>query len=111
LFEYPPPDPEGRPHISIVFDFGEESELDLDDFGGAMATIRKRQLQLSDGVGVILFDDDGDAWVLIDAVVDRFNPQRDAGSCAWTGRRIVPWQTRVTWRSGAPTFMFDRRAY
>jgi hypothetical protein len=66
--EYPPPDPDGRPHIWIVFDFGKKSELDLGDFGGAMATIRKRQLELSEGVGVILFDNDGDEWVLIDAV-------------------------------------------
>jgi len=43
-----------------------------------MATIRKRQLELSEGVGVILFDDDGDEWVLIDAVVDRFNSQCDS---------------------------------
>jgi hypothetical protein len=62
----------------VVFDFGKKSELDLGDSGGAMATIRKRQLDLSEGVGVILFDDDGDEWVLIDAVVDRFNPQRDS---------------------------------
>ncbi len=78
MFEYPPPDPEGRPHIWIVFDFGERSELNLGVAGGAMATIRKRQLELSEDVGVILFDDDGDAWVLVDAVVDRFNPQRDS---------------------------------
>jgi hypothetical protein len=76
MVEYPPPDPEGRPHISIVFDFGKKSEFDLGRSGGAMDTIRKRHLELSEGVGVILFDDDGDAWVLIDAVVDRFNPQR-----------------------------------
>jgi hypothetical protein len=69
---------QGRPHIWIVFDFGKESELDLGVAGGAMATIRKRQLELSEGVGVILFDDDGDEWVLIDAVVDRSNPQRDS---------------------------------
>jgi hypothetical protein len=78
MTEYPPPDRDGRPHIWIVFDFGKKSELDLGDFGGTMATIRKRQLELSEGVGVILFDDDGDEWVLIDAVVDRFNPQRDS---------------------------------
>jgi hypothetical protein len=78
MFEYPPVDPEGRPHIWIVFDFGTESELDVGDFGGTMATIRKRQLELSEGVGVILFDDDRDGWVLIDAVVDRFDPQRDS---------------------------------
>jgi hypothetical protein len=52
--------------------------LDLGIAGGAMATIRKRQFELSEGVGVILFDDNGDEWVLIDAVVDRFNPQRDS---------------------------------
>jgi hypothetical protein len=76
--EYPPPDPEGRPYICIVFDFGQASEVNLGIAGNAMATIRKRQLELSEGVGVILFDDDGDAWVLIDAVVDRFNPQSDS---------------------------------
>lgn len=43
-----------------------------------MANIRKQQLELDEGVGVILFDDDGDEWVLIDAVVDRFNPLRDS---------------------------------
>jgi hypothetical protein len=83
------PDPEGRPHIWIVFDFGQASELDLGIAGNAMATIRKRQLELSEGVGVILFDDDGDAWVFIDAVVDRFNPQAIAGSCGWIGRRFA----------------------
>jgi hypothetical protein len=63
MFEYPPPDPDGRPHIWIVFDFGTRSELDLGVAGGAMATIRKRQLELREGDGVILFDD-GDEWVL-----------------------------------------------
>jgi hypothetical protein len=48
--EYPPPDADGRPYIWIVFDFGKTPELDL---GGTMATIRKRQLELSEGVGVI----------------------------------------------------------
>lgn len=48
---------------------------------------QERQLDLSEGVGVILFDDDGDEWVLIDAGVDRLNPERDS----WIGR--VGWST------------------
>jgi len=91
-YEYPPPDPDGRPHIWIVFDFGKTSELDLGECGGAMATIKKRKLDLSEGVGVILFDDGGDVCVLIDAVVDRFNPQRDSWIVRldWSTYRDMP---------------------
>jgi hypothetical protein len=75
--------------------------LDLGDSGGAMATIRKRQLELSEGVGVILFDDDGDAWVLVDAVVDRFNPQRDSWIVRldWATYRDMTKEARRTRRS------------
>jgi hypothetical protein len=30
---YPPPDPDGRPHIWAVFDFGDLPELDLGRLG------------------------------------------------------------------------------
>jgi hypothetical protein len=75
MTEYPPPDPDGRPHIWAVFDFGNPPELDLGRLGSSMGSIREQQLELSEGLGVVLFDDDGDEWVLIDAVVDQFNPQ------------------------------------
>ena len=78
MIEYPPPDAAGRPHIWAVFDFGDPSEFDLGRLGSSMGSIRKQQLELSEGLGVVIFDDDGDAWVLVDAVVDRFNPERDS---------------------------------
>jgi streptogramin lyase len=74
--EYPPPDPDGRPHIWAVFDFGDPSEIDLGRLSSSMGSIRKQQLELGEGLEVVMFDDDGDVWVLVEGIVDRFNPQR-----------------------------------
>jgi hypothetical protein len=90
MSEYPPPDPGGRPHIWAVFDFGDLPELDLGRLSSSMGSIKKQQLDLSEGLGVILFEDDGDEWMLVDAIVDRFNPQGGYGG-SWIVR--VDWST------------------
>jgi hypothetical protein len=90
MIDYPPPDADGRPHIWAVFDFGQLPELDLGLAGASLQSIREQQLELSQGLGIILFDDDGDIWVLVDGVVDRFNPQRGS----WIVR--LDWSTYRT---------------
>jgi hypothetical protein len=76
---YPPPDPDGRPNIRIDFNLGGDlPELDLGRGGPGMGSIRKQQLELAEGLQVVLFEDDGDEWMLVNAIVDRFNPQRNS---------------------------------
>jgi hypothetical protein len=58
--ELPPPDPDGRPKIWAVFDFGDLPELDLGRLGSRMGSIREQRLEHSEGVGVVLFEDEGD---------------------------------------------------
>jgi hypothetical protein len=87
--EYPPPDPDGRPHIQIDFNLGGDlPEVDFGDVGASMGSIREQQLELTEGLKVVLFEDDGDEWMLVDAIVDRFNPQ---SSGSWIVR--VDWST------------------
>jgi hypothetical protein len=85
MTEYPPPDPDGRPHILLDFNIGTPHEWDLGRLAGSAGSVREQQLELSEGVGVVLCDDDGDQWMLVDATVDRFNPQADS------------WIVRVDW--------------
>jgi hypothetical protein len=63
MIEYPPPDPDGRPHIWTFFDFQmNESEVDLGEWGSSMGSIEKQHLEPSEGLEVIVFDDDGGLW-------------------------------------------------
>jgi hypothetical protein len=87
--DYPPPDPHGRPHIWLDFSVGETPEVDLGRLGSSAGSVRRQQLELSEGLGVVLFDEyDEDELMLVDAIVDRFNPE-------WGS-----WIVRVDW----PTF-------
>jgi len=87
--EYPPPDPDGRHSIRIDFNLGGDlPELDLGTGGASIGSIREQQLELSEGLQVVLFEDEGDEWMLVDAIVDRFNPQRDG---SWIVR--LDWST------------------
>lgn len=84
--QYPPPDPDGRPSIKIDFNLGGDlPEVDLGIVGASIGSIREQQLELSEGLQVVLFEDDGYEWMLVDAIVDRFNPQRSS------------WIVRVDW--------------
>ena len=87
--QYPPPDPDGRPSIRIDFNLGGDvPELDLGIVGASRGSIREQQLELSEGLQVVLFEDEGDEWILVDAIVDRFNPQRYG---SWIVR--IDWST------------------
>jgi hypothetical protein len=89
--EYPPPDPDGRPHIRIDFNLGGDvPEVDLGIPGASMESIREQQLELGEGLRVVLFEDEGDGWMLVDATVDRFNPKGHYGG-NWVAR--VDWTT------------------
>jgi hypothetical protein len=85
--EYPPPDPDGRPHVWHDFNMGRLPEVDLGRKAGSTGSVREQQLELGEGHGVVLFEDDGDEWMLVGAIVDRFNPQRRS------------WIVRVDWSS------------
>jgi len=86
MSEHPPPDPDGRPCIKIDFNLGGDlPEVDLGIVGASMGSIREQQLELSEGLQVVLFEDDGFEWMLVDAIVDRLNPQADS------------WIVRVDW--------------
>jgi hypothetical protein len=75
----PPPDPDGRPSVEIDFNLGGElPELDLGIVGVSMVSIEEQQIELGEGLQVVLFEDDGSEWMLVDATVDRFNPQRNS---------------------------------
>jgi hypothetical protein len=91
--EYPPPDPDGQPHIWHDFNMGRLPEVDLGRKGGSAGSVKEQQLELGEGLGVVLFEDDGDEWMLVDAIVDRFNPQRNG---SWIVR--IDWSTfrRIT---------------
>ena len=86
----PPPDPDGPPHIYYPFDKGHEPEWDFGRSIGSVMDIRDQQLELSEGLEVVLYLDDGDEWMLVDAIVDRFNPQGHYGG-SWVAR--VDWTT------------------
>lgn len=87
--ERPPPDPDGRPSIQIDFNLGGDlPELDLGTVGASIGSIREQKLELGEGLEVVLFEDEGDEWMLVDAIVDRFNPQRDG---SWIVR--IDWST------------------
>jgi len=89
MSEHPPPDPDGRPSIKIDFNLGGDlPEVDLGIVGASMGSIREQQLELSEGLQVVLFEDGGYECMLVDAVVDRFNQQRDG---SWIVR--VDWST------------------
>jgi hypothetical protein len=88
--DYPPPDPDGRPHIWLDFNIGTPHEWDLGRLGSSAGSVREQQLEFGEGVGVVLCDDDGDEWMLVDAIVDRFNPQGGYGG-SWIVR--VDWST------------------
>jgi hypothetical protein len=89
--QYPPPDPDGRPSIEIDFNLGGDlPEVDLGIIGASMLSIEKQQLELSEGLQVVLFEDDGFEWMLVDAIADRFNPQ---GGYGYGGS----WVVRIDW--------------
>jgi hypothetical protein len=88
--EYPPPDPDGRPNIWHDFGTLDWPEVDLGRSIGSADSIREQQLELSEGLGVVLFEDEGDGWMLVDAIVDRFNPEGHYGG-SWIVR--VDWST------------------
>jgi hypothetical protein len=89
--ENPPPDPDGRPSIEIDFNLGGDlPEVDLGIIGASMLSIEKQQLELSEGLQVVLFEDDGFEWMLVDAIVDRFNPEGHYGG-SWIVR--IDWST------------------
>jgi len=83
--DYPPPDPDGRPHIWLDFNVGAPPEWDVGRLASSAGSVREQQLELGEGIGVVLVDDDGDEWMLVDAIVDRLNPQADS------------WIVRVDW--------------
>jgi hypothetical protein len=87
--DHPPPDPDGRHAIRIDFNLGGDlPELDFGRGGPSMGSIREQQLELGEGLQVVLFEDEGDEWMLVDAIVDRFNPQRNG---SWIVR--IDWST------------------
>jgi hypothetical protein len=86
--DYPPPDPDGRPHVWLDFNVGTPHEWDLGRLASSAGSVKEQQLELSEDLGVVLFEDDGDEWMLVDAIVDRFNPQ---SSGSWIVR--VDWST------------------
>jgi hypothetical protein len=67
---------------------GDLPELDLGVVGASRESIREQQLELSEGLRVVLFEDEGDGWMLVDAMVDRFDPQ---------GRYGGSWVVRLDW--------------
>jgi hypothetical protein len=93
--ERPPPDRDGRPSIEIDFNLGGElPELDLGIVGASMVSIEEQQLELGDGLQVVLFEDDGTngcsstrSWIgsIRNAMV--------AGSYASIGRRFAACQS------------------
>jgi hypothetical protein len=88
--EHPPPDPDGRPYIYYPFESGSALEWDFGRSIGSVMDIREQQLEPSEGLEVVLYLDDGDEWMLVDATVDRFNPQGWYGG-SWVAR--VDWST------------------
>jgi hypothetical protein len=80
--------PDGRPYIYYHFEGGEVPEWDFGDSIGSVTDIRKLQLEVSEGLEVVGYYDDGDDWMLIDATVERFNPQ---------GRYGGSWIARLDW--------------
>jgi hypothetical protein len=84
--EYPPTDPDGRPHIWLDFNIGKPPEVDLGRLASSAGSVTRQGLELGEGFAVILFDEyDEDEWMLVDAIADRFNPDRGS------------WIVRVDW--------------
>ena len=88
--EVPPPDPNGRPYIYYHFERDEVPEWDFGESIGSVTDIRKLKLEVSEGLEVVRYYDDGDDWMLVDATVDRFNPQGRYGG-SWIAR--LDWST------------------
>jgi hypothetical protein len=88
--EIPPPDPDGRPYIYYHFEGGEWPEWDFGESIGSVMDIEKQQLEVREGLEVVGYYDDGDDWMLVDATVDRFNPQGRYGG-SWVAR--MDWST------------------
>jgi len=95
--DYPPPDPDGRPRVWLDFNVGTPHEWDLGRLARSAGSVKEQQLELSEGLGVVLFEDDGDEWMLVDAIVDRFNPQRNGS-----------WIVRIDWSTFRRTPKPDR---
>jgi hypothetical protein len=91
--EYQPPDPDGRPHVWFHFETGPgyPTEADLGDSIGCARSVEKQQLELSEGLALVLFEDEGDEWMFIDAIVDRPNPQSYYPVSGWIVR--LDWST------------------
>jgi hypothetical protein len=88
--EMPPPDSSNRPYIYHHFEGGERPEWDFGESIGSVMDIREQQLELGEGLEVVGYYDDRDEWMLVDAIVDRFNPQGRYGG-SWIAR--VDWST------------------
>jgi hypothetical protein len=86
--EKPPPDPDGRPYVYHHFEGGDRTEWDFGESIGSVMDIEKQEIDVSEGLEVVGYYDDGDEWMLVDAIVDRFNPQ---------GRYGGSWVARVDW--------------
>jgi hypothetical protein len=84
--EHPPPDPDGRTYIFFHFEGGERPEWDFGESMGTVTDIKEQQLEASEGLEVVGYYDDGDEWMLVDAIVDRFNPQGHYDG-SWVARR------------------------
>jgi hypothetical protein len=88
--ETPPPDPDGRPYLYYHFGGGQWPEWDFGESIGSIMDIEERHLEVSEGLEVVGYHDDGDEWMLVDATVDRFNPQGRYGG-SWVAR--LDWST------------------
>ena len=84
---------DGQPHIWLDFNVGKPPEVDLGRLGSSAGSVRRQQLELGEGLKLVLFDDyDEDEWMLVDAIVDRFNPQRSSWIVGvdWSTFRRIP---------------------
>jgi hypothetical protein len=87
----PPPDPDGHPYLYYHFEDGQGvREWDFGDSIGSVSDIKEQQLELSEGLEVVGYYDDGDDWMLIDVTVNRFNPEGRYGG-SWVAR--LDWST------------------
>jgi hypothetical protein len=60
--EYPPPDPDGRPYIYYHFEGGDWPEWDFGESVHSVREIKEQQLEVSEGLKVVGYYDDGDEW-------------------------------------------------
>jgi hypothetical protein len=54
--DYPPPDPDGRPHIWLDFSVGKPPEVDLGRLSSA-GSVRRQEIELGEGLKGVLLDD------------------------------------------------------